>query len=618
MPTTEHQLVPERYLTHKNLPLLLSLALFLFAFLLYQNTVPNGYTVDDPIYYTDNKFVQQGIKGIPRLLLKSTFYGYDGTNDKVYRPLPVLCFAIEHALCGNNPHFNHFVNIAMFSLCCSLLFLVLRRLFNNHPPTIPFMITVLFAAHPIHTEAVASIKGLDEILAFLFSVLTLYFTVTYCDRKKNGFFVLGMGSYLFCLLAKEHGLTLLGVIPLTLYTFRALPLRRIAILTLPFCGVALLYILFRSILLDHFTFSKPLDLTNNTLLAATNHADQLATAFLILGKYLRLLIVPYPLCWDYSYNQIPITTWLDPRSIASLITYLGLLVIGIFGMRKKSPIAYGILFFLLTFSLSSNLFIKIGVTIGERLLFTPSLGFCIAIVFLFLKTGPIHRRLISAAVGGIMVILYTITTIDRNADWRDNPTLLAADISKNSHSAKARYYWANVFFDAGHAEKNNWEKTQLLSHAIAEYKQSIAIYPESADSWNNLGSAYDEINQKENALEAYQKAIAIKPKNTLALNNLGTIYAAKGDLEKAKTYYQKALELDTGYALACTNMGAVNYSLKAYTESLRWYEKAIRLNPPNEYVLRKINEICKSLKDTIQAQQFFATAKSTEKKCILP
>ena len=296
----------DRYVSRKNLPRLLACMIFLFAFLLYRNSVPNGYTLDDAIYYTENKFVQQGIKGIPGIFSKSTYFGFNGNNDQIYRPLPVACFAIEHSLHGNNPHFNHFINVIIYALCCSLLFFLLHRLFAGESIGIPFCITLLFTAHPIHTEVVASIKGLDEILAFLFSVLTLYCLLWHSDRKNTfGGLVAGLLSYLLCLLSKEHGLTLLGILPVALFTFRSLPIKRIVLLTLPFCLVALFYIVFRSRILDYFTFGQPLDVYNNALLAAHNRAAQLATAFVILGKYLRLLFIPYPLCWDYSYNQIP-------------------------------------------------------------------------------------------------------------------------------------------------------------------------------------------------------------------------------------------------------------------------------------------------------------------------
>jgi protein O-mannosyl-transferase len=602
----------ERYFSRRNLPFVLSFVLFLFTFLINQNSVPNDYAIDDPIYYTQNKFVQQGIKGIPGILTKSTFFGFNGQNDKIYRPLPLVCFAIEFACCGNNPHCNHFFNVILYALCCSLLFLVLHRLFNTSTPAIPFMIAVLFAAHPVHTEAVANIKGLDEILAFLFTLLAIHFSIMYFDRKKTVFMAASAVCCLFCMLSKEHGLALIAVIPLTLYTFRPIPFKQLAVMTLPYCGAALTYLVFRSFILDAFTFSKPMDLINNTLLATTNHADQFATAFLILGKYLRLLVIPYPLCWDYSYNQIPITTWADPRAIASFVTCLGLCVIGIIGMRKKSPIAYGILFFLLMFALSSNLFIKIGVTLGERLLFIPSLGYCIAVVLLFERTGLLHRRLLSAAVMLLIVTLYAAVTITRNLDWKDSKTLIAADLSKNTQSAKARCYWGNFVFEAGRVEKNTGKRTELIRQAVAEYKQSLAIYPASSDSWCKLGIALNELNEREKAMEAYQKAIALDSENRQANNNLGSLYVLQKELGKAEKCYRKAAEIDTGFAPACINIGAVNYLLKEYREALRWYGKAVKLNPKDNVSYRKMGELYIFLRDTVRAQQCFATASRLE------
>ena len=600
--------MPEKYFSRRNLPWLLALSLFLFAFLLYRNTVPNGYTLDDATYYTHNKFVQQGIRGIPAILTKSLYYGFNRENDQIYRPLPVVCFAIEHALYGNNPHINHFFNVLLYALCCSLLFFLLRRLFAGSSLIIPYCITLLFAAHPVHTEVVATVKGLDEILAFLFSVLTLYFVVYYYDTKKTYFLALSLLSYPLCLFAKEHGLTLLGIIPITLYTFRSISVKKIVLLTLPFCSVALLYVAFRSTILDYFTFSQPLSCINNTLMAADNPADRLATAFLILGKYLRLIFIPYPLCWDSSYNQIPITTWADPGAIASLIACAGLLLYGIIGTLKKSRTAFGILFFLLSFSLSANLFIKIGVTLGERLLFAPLLGFCIAAVMTVSNTGLRYRKPLLSAIMVAVIPLYALITVDRNTDWRNNFTLFSHDISRNTASARAHNSLGNEYLQAGRLEKDLNKKTALVSRAIDEYQRSLAIYPGFQDSWFNLGNAYNEGNLKERALESYLRVIALRPKHAEALNNIGVMYFTKGAYDSAARYFQKAAAADTQDVTAYSNIGAVDYALKNYGASLECYEKVLRLDPQNITAYRRMGKLYTLMKDTATAVKCFATA----------
>ncbi len=601
-----------RYFTRKNSPGLLALALFFFSFLLYKNTVPNDYVLDDSLYYTENSLVQKGMSGIPEILSKGSFYGYSRNNDWIYRPMLLICFAIEHTLYGNNPHMNHFFNTLFYSLCCCVLFFLLCRLFNGHSLTAPFLIALLFTAHPIHTEAVANIKGLDELLAFLFAVSALYATVVYYDKKNILFFIAGLFCYLCCLLSKEHALTFPGIIPLALYTFRPISLKKNALLTLPFCGIALIYLALRTMILDHSMFDQSLDIINNTLLAAHTCNERLATAFLILGKYLRLLIVPYPLSWDYSYNQIPITTWADPKAAASLIACLGILIAGIAGIRRKSPVAFGIFFFLLTFALSTNLILTISVTLGERLLFTPSLGFCIAAVMLLARTGLFRRRALLAALIAATISLHAFITINRNTDWKNNVTLFTRDIAKVPNNARARIFLGHEFLLAGENERDPGKKRALLAQAVAEYRQGLAIYPRYSDTWYELGITYHTAGQTDKALEAYHKALAIDPKSIGTINNIGTIYFEKGDFATAAEYYQKALDINTNVALSCANFGAANHMLGNYSVALYWYEKALALNPKDRMTCFNTGVTYASLNDTAKARQYFTKASLTD------
>jgi protein O-mannosyl-transferase len=103
-----------------------ALCVFVFAFLLYSNTLLHDYTVDDPLVYTDNTLVQQGLGGIWKLAATGFFYGgLDGNNDSQYRPVSLMLFALEKQLVGNNPHINHYVNVLFYSLACLLLFFFL-------------------------------------------------------------------------------------------------------------------------------------------------------------------------------------------------------------------------------------------------------------------------------------------------------------------------------------------------------------------------------------------------------------------------------------------------------------------------------------------------------------
>ena len=133
-----------------------------FSFALYGNTIKNEYSLDD-IYVTGkNLLTQQGIKAIPAIF--SSYYislnaEEGGQHNFGYRPITKVTYAIEWQFFGENPHVSHFINILLYALTGIVLFLLLRRLLSNYHILFPFLTVMLFLAHPLHTEVVASQIG---------------------------------------------------------------------------------------------------------------------------------------------------------------------------------------------------------------------------------------------------------------------------------------------------------------------------------------------------------------------------------------------------------------------------------------------------------------------------
>ncbi len=167
----------------------------LSCFVLYGNTISCDYALDDAELITGNRYTQKGISGIKDIFAYDSFKGYgekylNAVSGGRYRPLSIATFAIEHSFFGNNPHVSHFINILLYAFCCLLIFILFSRLLKKFPKShwylsIPFIATILFIAHPIHTEVVANIKGRDEIMSLLFSLLAMLFLLNYLDSKKT-------------------------------------------------------------------------------------------------------------------------------------------------------------------------------------------------------------------------------------------------------------------------------------------------------------------------------------------------------------------------------------------------------------------------------------------------
>ena len=188
------------------------------SFALYRESIGFGYVLDDVIVLSENSFVQKGFKGIKDILSKESFTGYFGTQKDLvagsrYRPLSIVSFAIEHEFLGNYPAASHLINILLYAFTACLIFR-LFQLFNISKPdspwylALPFIGALLFVAHPIHSEAIANIKGRDEILCLLFAIAALISWIRYYDTKSKVHAGASMVWFCLALFSKENAVTL--------------------------------------------------------------------------------------------------------------------------------------------------------------------------------------------------------------------------------------------------------------------------------------------------------------------------------------------------------------------------------------------------------------------------
>ncbi len=328
---------------------------------------------------------------------------------------------------------------------------------------VPGIITLLFVTHPIHTEVAANIKGRDEILSFLFVIAALRCIASWFNRETAGRLAAAGGLFFLALLSKESAITCVAVVPLLPWFFTSpFSLRKAITPTAAVGGAAALYLVIRTAVLHGFMSSSAILPLNNSLVTAPDALGRFATAIMILGRYLLLLLFPYKLSFDYSYRQIPIVGFTDPQAIVSLLALGGIVLYAILRFRSRDLIAFAAMFFLITVSIVSNVAFLIESVMGERFLYMPSLGFCMAAGVLIGRMLPPRDQntvtsLRNFAAGNRMVLtiaavvagLYSIRTIARNFDWKDDVTLLARDVVTCPNSARIQYAYASYILVGG-------------------------------------------------------------------------------------------------------------------------------------------------------------------------
>ncbi len=587
--------------------------LFTLSFLLYANTFTHEYTQDDQIVIVDNMYTQAGISGIPGILTKDTFYGFfkkDGKDNLVaggrYRPFTLVQFAIGHQLFGNSPMIGHIFNAVYYGLTIMMLYMVLLLLFQQRLKSagaafIALAASFIFAVHPVHVEAVANIKGRDEIMALLFSLSALYLVIRSFLEKNNSLALWSGLLFFLGLLSKENTITFLAIIPLAFYIFTQASLGAIAKKMFPLFGATILFLVIRFSILPGGLGKESMELMNNPFLKIENgkwviltFAERLPIIFFTLGKYLELLFFPLTLTHDYYPRQIDLMTFGDWKASLSLIVYLAMGVYALIGIKKRDPLAFAILFYLASLSIVSNIVFPVGTNMSERFIYMPSVGFALAVAILLYRIfdkNILSGKVPTPVIGILLVIalLFGGKTFSRNLVWKDNFTLFSTDIKTSSKSAKLLNTMGGMYYDMAEEEKNPGKKQDYYKKSIGYLERTIKIHPTYRDAYIRLAAGCNKSHQYDKAIKYYTHLSKLYPDLEEVAKNIQITYREagqyfgeqKGDLQKAFVYLNKALELDPTDVSTIRLLGVAYGVSQQPLKAIEYFTKVTQLQPEN-------------------------------------
>jgi len=189
------------------------LAMFLLAFLMFGNTLPHGYNLDDEFVTKNHPFTSKGFAGIEEIF-KSPYYSDNMGYSYEYRPVTHLSFAIEHQLFGEHPSISHFFNLVFYALSAGCVMFLIRGLFPSHGMAFSWLVTLLFIAHPLHTEVVASIKNREELLSLLGGLLAALALIKHLKSGNIIWLILMAVALVAGLLAKLSVISFVILLPL--------------------------------------------------------------------------------------------------------------------------------------------------------------------------------------------------------------------------------------------------------------------------------------------------------------------------------------------------------------------------------------------------------------------
>lgn len=603
-----------------------AVALSVFAFLLYANTLGHQYVLDDPLAITKNDLVKKGISGIPELFVRHYRAGTEGAGSSalLYRPLSLVAFAVEWSLAPNSPFFGHLMNVLWYALTVGLLFGALRRLLHGHHWLLAAGATALFAAHPLHTEVVANIKSRDEILNLFFGVAALYGWARWLERPAPKWLFAAVGAYFLALLSKESAVMLLPVFPLASWFFFEKNARQSAGHAFLFAAPAVVFLALRAAVLsqtaDNFVVSE----MDNPIVAASGFGERSATSFMVLWKYVQLLVFPHPLLSDYSYRHLSVVGWGHWQALAGLALYAGLLALGVLGLIRRQAWAFPIWAFLCGVALYSQLPVVIGTLFGERLMYAPSLWFCLGAAWLVWRVArfdpaqaadlPEAKKVYAgAAILGAAAVLFGLQTIARNPDWKDNRTLFSADVAKAPNSVRLHNGMGSELYTEYNTKAETLSETDaadLLAQIEEHSNAAIAVRPNPV-SFLNLGNAAIARNRFADAARHYEEALKLAPNYGLARINLGRTYMAWGREEgqknnapaRAAELLEKAVEYGMTDPETYLNLGTAYGMSGQNDKAIANFEKATQLNPQYMPAWRNLSIAYRAVGNTAKAEE---------------
>ncbi|XP_064335235.1 protein O-mannosyl-transferase TMTC1 isoform X4 [Camelus dromedarius] len=571
----------------------------------------------------------------------------ENTSHKSYRPLCVLTFKLNIFLTGMNPFYFHAVNVILHCLVTLVLMYTCdKTVFKNRG--LAFVTALLFAVHPIHTEAVAGIVGRADVLAcllFLLAFLSYNRSVDQCCAGERVpptaspfFLLLSLFLGTCAMLVKETGITVFGV--------------------------CLVY--------DLFSLSHNHDKSSNGVLGARSPqppgSAQPAHPPRENGKPQR---PPHRGAWGGCHAPSPPEPKssgfpVSPRAVRSLMRYWAGLVDSACFHQRASPAARGRLQRYLTASSNRNflltmrpflkrailvisyvvvvLYFRLWIMGGSMPLFSEqdnpasfspyiltSMGYCILVVHGLSKLCTWLNRCGATALSVstvLLLLLFSWKTVKQNEIWLSRESLFRSGVQTLPHNAKVHYNYANFLKDQGRDRE-----------AIYHYRTALRLYPRHASALNNLGTLTRDTAE---AKMYYQRALQLNPQHNRALFNLGNLLKSQEKKEEAITLLKDSIKYGPEFADAYSSLASLlaeqerfkeaeeiyqagikncpdssdlhnNYGVflvdtGAPEKAVAHYQQAIRLSPSHHVAMVNLGRLCRSLGDNSEAEEWYKRA----------
>ncbi len=537
------------------------------AVLVYAGSMSADFVLDDVEIVRDNPRLESPA-ALPQLWTTDYWAHVPAGDHGLYRPLALTTFAVQRWLGADAAAPYKVVNVVLHAAVSALLFAVVLRL--GRDATTALLAGLLFAVHPVHTEAVAGIVGRSEMLALLFTLLAVESIrrAFAAPRFSPGFAIASVACVFAAAASKEWGIVAPAVVLWTQLLFRdrgqsAPGTRRTIAVFAGYAAVVALYLMLRAGAVGPRGVHEVFE--------GAGTGPRVLTSLRVVRENVALLLAPIRLVADYEAIGTPLSRRLsEPRVLASPPVLAVIPALIVLAFRRRPVVAWGLGVFLGTLLPVSNLLFAVGVVRAERVLYAPSAGFLAACAagLAYVLARPGWKRL-GVGLAAAAVLLGAGRTVARVRDWKDNCTLARVTLEDAPESAVFGAIRARCLLD----ENRHGEARAAAERVLARRPDFVPALI--------VSGVLDRVEGREaQAIETFERVLAVEGEHRVALSNAAWLHLRAGRFSRASELYDRWSRLDphdpepaAGLIAALAQGGDLEAASRAAAEGARRFPR---------------------------------------------
>ena len=518
--------------------------------------------------------------------MHAAFRGGRYDSDRPYRPLPMLSFALNYYLGGDQVLGYHIVNLAIHILTALVLFFFIRLIFST--PALKgtsrktayntaLLASLCWAIHPIQIQAVTYIVQRMASMAALFYILgMLSFIKARLPGRGGGRLLYALGvpvCFVLSMGCKQNAATFPLAIGMVELIFFVVPVTRGRALAKKLVIIATVSVFILGIAAVLLLQGKGGGLFDTYELRSFTLWERVLTEFRILCMYLYQIVYPSVSQYSIDHEIMLSTDLFHPWTTLTAVGFISFLVAwGIAGIGKRPLVSFALLFFFLNHGIESGI-IPLELVFEHRnylpsfFLFLP-IGFIVVKYLQQLVDSGKKTMIFWVGLGlSLFVFMLGMATYTRNFDWQTQKSLWESAMAKAPGNARPYQNLANGYY----------QKAGYFDEAIDLYEKSIDL-KDSKPQFSRLVSYF----------------------------GLSTTYKLKGDWEKALYYGRLAVDAVPtdaavkNYIIALVELGRIDDAVQIFEDNFSDMNTAQYLNMKAQLLI-KLGRMTQAYKASLAA-----------------